>query len=206
MDAADEAGGETIFSSDGMDPLPIPKVPVVASAYSNDTRTENVYELLETDPLVDPSYSAVNRVGESPEERLKRLVREVESLKKELNDNEQVSKLAQELTTRLQTSSSLTNAHEDVVRTIQQRVNETKEAPQESGIVYELYGGGKAAATSVPSSVEERLIKLEGLVGTSSSSLSILERMERLENMANRVDDKALDDAATRAKVIRYVV
>lgn len=195
MDAADEAGGETIFCSDGMDPLPIPKVPAVVPS------SENVYEILETDtPLVAPSNSALGG-GESPEERLTRLAREVEALKLEMNDNEEVSKLARDLSSRLYSSSSFSIAQNDLVRAIQERTQKEGDS-QESGVVYELYGGTVPAS----SSVEQRVLQMERLVGAASCNSSILERMERLENLANRVDEKALEEAATRAKVIRYVV
>jgi len=185
-----------------MAPLPTPKVPsVVLSSSSTDN---NVYEVLETDSaLVDPSCR--NFVGESPQERLQRLSREVDSLQKEMSDNEQVSKLARDLSVRLQTSTSLTNAQDELMRTIQQRVADTSK--NETGVVYELYGGSVGGTTgSSSSSVEERLLKMERWVGaTSNTEASILSRMEKVEAMANRVDEKALDEAATRAKVIRCV-
>lgn len=183
MDAADEAGGETIFSSDGMDPLPIPTVPV---------REENVYEVLETDaaPLVSTTPSR-----ESPQERLQRLTKEVTALQQELKDNEQVSKLARELSSRLEVSSSISALE----RSIHQRGSEqTIREDTTSSVV---------PRESTGNNVEERLVQLERLVGASTctTSASILARIEKVENLANRIDEKALDEAATRAKVIRYV-
>jgi predicted flap endonuclease-1-like 5' DNA nuclease len=181
MDAADEAGGETIFSSDGMDPLPIPTVPV---------REENVYEVLETDaaPLVSTTPSR-----ESPQERLQRLTKEVTALQQELKDNEQVSKLARELSSRLEVSSSISALE----RSIHQRGSEqTIREDTTSSVV---------PPESTGNNVEERLVQLERLVGASTctTSASILARIEKVENLANRIDEKALDEAATRAKVIR---
>jgi hypothetical protein len=180
MDAADEAGGETIFSSDGMDPLPIPTVPV---------REENVYEVLETDaPLVSTTPSR-----ESPQERLQRLTKEVTALQQELKDNEQVSKLARELSSRLEVSSSISALERSIHQrgSEQTREDATRVVPRES----------------TGNNVEERLVQLERLVGASTctTSASILARIEKVENLANRIDEKALEEAATRAKVIRYV-
>lgn len=102
------------------------------------------------------------------------------------------------------------------------------------GIVYELYassstghvGPTSAASAASEASIEERLGRIERAVGstagstsTSQSSLAaaaasvsgsgassgrtVLERLEEAEKMAGRVDAKALDAAAARAKVIR---
>jgi hypothetical protein len=194
-DAADEAGGETIFSSDGMAPLPVPKVPVVASS-------ENFFDnsaILDTDTsLVDPSSASSVRIGESPQGRLVRLQKEVEQLSKELPNNHQVMKLAQTLSTRLQTRS---NAADELVRVIDQKRQEQEVPGSESeGLVYELYGGSTPAA---PSSVEERLLKMERLVGSNTTTESLVKRIENAENLVKRVDAKTLDEAVTRAKVIR---
>jgi hypothetical protein len=189
-DAADEAGGETIFSSDGMAPLPVPKVPVVFSS----TELFDNSAVLETDTtLLDPSTA---RLGESPQDRLSRLQREVEQLSKELPNNQEVMKLAHTLSTRLQTTG---NAADDLVRAIHQKRQE-EAGKDNTGLVYELYGG----STPLPSSsVEERLLKMERIVGSTTTTESLVKRLEDAENLLKRVDEKALDEVATRAKVIR---
>ena len=100
------------------------------------------------------------------------------------------------------------------------------------GIVYELYassatghaGPTSAASAASEASIAERLGRIERAVGSSSSASaivstsaasggesdagsgrSVLERLEGAERMAGRVDAKALDAAAARAKVIRCV-
>jgi hypothetical protein len=190
MDAADEAGGKIIFSSDGMAPLPVPKVPVVVS-------TEHLFDnsdVLETDTiLVDPSTA---RIGESPQDRLARLQREVEQLSRELPNNQEVMKLAHTLSTRLQTTG---NAADDLFRVIHQKRQE-EAGNDNTGLVYELYGGSTPTPTS---SVEERLLKIEHLVGSTTTTESLVKRLEDAENLLKRVDEKALDEVATRAKVIR---
>ena len=189
-DAADEAGGETIFSSDGMAPLPVPKVPVVSS-------TAHLFEnsaVLETDTtLVDPSTA---RLGESPQDRLSRLQREVEQLSRELPSNEEVMKLAHSLSARLQTTGSNVD---DLLRAIHQK-RQGEAGKDSTGLVYELYGGSTPVPTS---SVEERLLKMERLVGSTTTTESLVKRIEDAENLLKRVDEKALDEVATRAKVIR---
>lgn len=199
-DAADEAGGETIFSSDGMAPLPVPKVPVVASFNSFFDNSA----ILDTDTsLVDPSTSTASIGAESPQDRLVRLQKEVQQLSRELPNNQDVMKLAQTLSTRLlQTSTN--NAADELVRVlINQKRQEQEDAPgAKEGIVYELYGGSAPAPTS---SMEERLLQMERLVGstTTTTTESLVQRMEYAENLVKRVDAKALDEAATRAKIIR---
>ena len=87
-------------------------------------------------------------------------------------------------------------------------------------------GPTSAASAASEASIEERLGRIERAVGstagstsTSQSSLAaaaasvsgsgassgrtVLERLEEAEKMAGRVDAKALDAAAARAKVIR---
>jgi hypothetical protein len=200
-DAADEAGGETIFSSDGMAPLPVPKVPVVASS-------ENFFDnsaILDTDTrLVDPSVSVTASIGaESPQNRLVRLQKEVQQLSRELPNNPDVMKLAQTLSTRLLTSNNNNNAADELVRAVlhQKRQQEQEDVPGKDGLVYELYGG---SAPAPPSSMEERLLQMERLVGSSTTTTeSLVQRMEHAENLVKRVDAKALDEAATRAKIIR---
>mmetsp|Transcript_6598 Transcript_6598/g.15816 ORF Transcript_6598/g.15816 Transcript_6598/m.15816 type:complete len:425 (+) Transcript_6598:17-1291(+) len=98
------------------------------------------------------------------------------------------------------------------------------------GIVYELYassatghvGPTSAASAASEASIAERLGRIERAVGSTSSASaivstsaasggesdsrsgrSVLERLEGAERMAGRVDAKALDAAAARAKVIR---
>ena len=100
------------------------------------------------------------------------------------------------------------------------------------GIVYELYassatghvGPTSAASAASEASIAERLGRIERAVGSTSSASaivstsaasggesdsgsgrSVLERLEGAERMAGRVDAKALDAAAARAKVIRCV-
>jgi hypothetical protein len=99
------------------------------------------------------------------------------------------------------------------------------------GIVYELYASSSTghaagpASASAEAAIEERLGRIERAVGSigvttaasqpplaaaagasgggASSGRTVLERLEEAERMAGRVDAKALDAAAARAKVIR---
>lgn len=191
VDAADEAGGETVFSSDGMDPLPIPKAPVIS---------ENSW--LEGEALLETTtpHTPFHFQGESPRAKLVRLQKEVSELKKELPDNDEVAKLSQDLSARLFQVTSV----DDLVRTIQQHQQDQQEtgdrASPKEGLVYELYGGSSAPS----SSVEERLLAMERLVGgTSTKNESLMKRLGTIEKLVDRMDEKSLDEASTRAKIIR---
>ena len=69
------------------------------------------------------------------------------------------------------------------------------------GVVYELY-----SSSAAPSSLEERLIRIESAIGSSfGSRKTVLERLEEAERTAGNADEKRLEIAASRAKVIRCV-
>ncbi|KAL3936289.1 MAG: hypothetical protein SGARI_002620 [Bacillariaceae sp.] len=84
--------------------------------------------------------------------------------------------------------------------------------PSDTGLVYELYGNASNPTTTL----EERLLKLERLLGNtqaeflvSSSSKpgaankSLLNRLEDMEALVATVDSTTLEQTATKAKVIR---
>ncbi|KAL3812050.1 hypothetical protein ACHAXA_010022 [Cyclostephanos tholiformis] len=85
-------------------------------------------------------------------------------------------------------------------------------------IVYELYRDASSKSAAVPreAALEERLRKLELVVGSSSmttagggemsggrSNESILERIDRAERLVREVDESAVEKLAARAKVVR---
>mmetsp|Transcript_46960 Transcript_46960/g.142207 ORF Transcript_46960/g.142207 Transcript_46960/m.142207 type:complete len:289 (-) Transcript_46960:1309-2175(-) len=87
-------------------------------------------------------------------------------------------------------------------------------APREGGgVVYELYSGGASSSTgerTAPSeaALEERLLQIENAIGSPTSSgggKTLIHRLEEAEKMASAADEKKLEKAAARAKVIRYV-
>mmetsp|Transcript_28197 Transcript_28197/g.46706 ORF Transcript_28197/g.46706 Transcript_28197/m.46706 type:complete len:312 (-) Transcript_28197:126-1061(-) len=194
-DTADEAGGEAIFSSDGLPPLAAPRAPKIASSVSSNKQGNDV---LDSNNLVDPAAAVSifsQRPKESAHEKLARLQREVSELEKEMQ-NEDVSKLAAELSSRLETG---VNAQDNLTKLLDDHMKTKSDDKVEGmGVVYELYGG----TVSSSGTTEERLLKLEQVIGGSAST-PLLTRLEAIEHKMKRVNNKALEDASTRAKVIR---
>ena len=183
----------------------------------------------------------------SPLERLARLQQEVAELESELQTtaadsgrefDEQIVQLATDLKNRLVTASSAHVTEQDeLTRMIRQQLEEVQKGTSggsqgessskstgmpETGLVYELYGN----ATSPTTTLEERLLNLERLLGnpqqqqhsssTSSSSSqmttsslsashykSLLHRLEDMEALVATVDSATLEKTSTKAKVIR---
>jgi len=180
----------------------------------------------------------------TPLERLARLQQEVITLEAELKIataadtgrafDEKVVQLATDLKNRLvATSSAHMSEQDDLTRLIhvqRQHIQKDNSAsattsigsslPQ-TGLVYELYGN----ATNPTTTMEERLLSLERLLGdpqqnasstsssqtmaySSSSSTSInnktlLNRLEDMETLVATIDSTTLEKTATKAKVIR---
>mmetsp|Transcript_18667 Transcript_18667/g.26332 ORF Transcript_18667/g.26332 Transcript_18667/m.26332 type:complete len:382 (+) Transcript_18667:131-1276(+) len=130
-DAADEAGGEAIFSSDGLDTVPVPTKPVFTSQPQRDDGDEDV---LDSGDVVAPTEAfelfsgklyktstamtikASSNTTETPLEKLSRLQRDVAELERDLQgestlstkgpEHEELTKLASSLSARLQAASS----------------------------------------------------------------------------------------------------
>jgi uncharacterized protein (UPF0335 family) len=186
----------------------------------------------------------------TPLERLARLQQEVTALEAELkmtvaadsgrSFDEQVVQLATDLKNRLVATSSthvteqdnLTRLIHEQLQNIQKKDATTSAAaaaaaaavgavslPQ-TGLVYELYGN----ATNPTTTMEERLLNLERLLGnsqqnalsssssssqtnsassTSTNHKSLLHRLEEMETLVATVDSTTLEKTATKAKVIR---
>lgn len=195
MDTADEAGGEAIFSSDGLPPLTTraPKIASIATKEGDD--------VLDSNNLVDPSAAIsifTNKSSETSQQKLARLQKELSELLDETKDDG-VAKLASELSSRMEIG---VNEHDDLGKLLDEHMksNQSKSSAEASGVVYELYGGTTASS----SSTEERLLKLEQVIG-GSASVPLLSRLQDLEKKMKFLDEKALEDAVTKARVIRYV-
>ena len=192
------------------------------------------------------STSAGGDDESTPLERLARLQQEVTALEAELKMtaaadsgrefDEQVVQLATDLKNRLvATSSTHVTEQDDLTRLIHEQLQniQKKDAtasaaaaaagvvslPQ-TGLVYELYGN----ATNPTTTMEERLLNLERLLGnsqqnalsssssssqtnstssTSTNHKSLLHRLEEMETLVATVDSTTLEKTATKAKVIR---
>jgi hypothetical protein len=159
-------------------------------------------DVLDSNDLVDPAaamsiFSPTSK--ESAHAKLARLQREAAELEKEMQ-SEDVSTLVLALASRL---GSGLNEQENLTKLLddyQKKEKSEGKKEETSGLVYELYGGTSASL----STTDERITRLEQILGSSGiSEPGILARLQDLEIKMERVDTKSLDDAATRAKVIR---
>eukprot|EP00565_Helicotheca_tamesis_P006211 CAMPEP_0185724586 /NCGR_PEP_ID=MMETSP1171-20130828/1023_1 /TAXON_ID=374046 /ORGANISM="Helicotheca tamensis, Strain CCMP826" /LENGTH=375 /DNA_ID=CAMNT_0028392467 /DNA_START=106 /DNA_END=1233 /DNA_ORIENTATION=+ len=244
--AADEAGGEAIYSSDGLPSLPSPPPPIPQPKKQEDDKDDDA--VIEYDGTINAtsafevfsgkvfsSSSSMKHVdkGETPLEKLARLEAEVSSLESDLSSSphsssitkskegdEALRTMAKELAVRLSSINvreNMVSRQENLTELVQLEMDKlSAAAKKEEGkegvsaesnkIVYELYGNA-ASAAAAPSNLEERLRKLELLLGSSSkdgdATVTVLKRLEQAENLATRVDEASLEKAAARAKVIR---
>lgn len=173
----------------------------------------------------------------SPLEKLALLQHQVSEIEAELKAtaadsgrdfDERIVQLACDLKTRLSTVSSSQAADQDELsRMIRQQLDNvqqqnpmagTGKALSESssahsggtGLVYELYGTSSSNPTS---SMEERVLKLERMLGNAQTGLkcgssgngskSLLQRLEDMESLVSAVDAAVVEQTATKAKVIR---
>lgn len=221
VDAADEAGGEVVFSSDGLDPLPAVVRPPRFSQTATmekatlDTSTQatpNAAFQVFCGHVYDPpegaviSASTATATKETPAERLGRLKQELVELEQELaigsNQDNPFSAAVQELTNRLAqsklpTQQELTNKMDTAVKNLKDSVTTPPTTTSSSS----------SAAT--PSALEERLRRLESQVGsqtltsTTSNSSTLESRVQQMEQMINKLDDTKWTKFTHAAKVIR---
>ena len=190
IDTADEAGGEAIYSSDGLPQLVVPRVPTVAGSFE----IQQGNDILDSGDHLDPQAAAsvfTKRYGESASEKLARLQREVAELGKEMENND-VSKLASALASRLEAGAE---GHRDLNALLEAHTDKTTGTKLSKDST-------TASKESTASSMEARLSKLEKMIGGTDGDV-LFDRLKALEEKMNHVDDKALDNAATRAKIIR---
>lgn len=160
---------------------------------------------------------------ETPLEKLARLQAEVDELEAHLKTttagsgqefDQQLVSLAKTLKSRL-TAASTTKIleHDDLTRMVRQQLKLLQQqTPEEKaasaaasetsngGVVYELYGNAANPTTMM----EARLLKLERLLGSSTAThKTLVHRLEELESLVKTVDQSALEQTATKAKVIR---
>ena len=262
-DPADEAGGEVIYSSDGLAPLDVTKPPVsvatpAAGSGAGDGKQQagapdgasadgaegsdeavldssgmNVMDAFEVFKGKIYSVKTIETAAgarpptamkETPLQRLARLQAEINELEAELSTtsantgrdfDEEVVQLATNLKSRLKTveeASTRLPQQDELTRLIRQQLKQTAAAGSASsgtgttsglsstGVVYELYGTAQNPTTTV----EDRLTKVERLVGSSAvSTKSLVSRLDDVETMVARVDPTSLEQAANKAKVIR---
>lgn len=172
-----------------------------SAAYSTGDDDEDGDVLDTGASTVDPSNAVKIFSGpkEAPQQRLLRLKREVAELEQDLN-TEEVAKLASQLSSHLAYG---VHPRDDLVKLMKdhntRQQQNTSGKAEEGNVVYELYGG------SVPASspMEERLLKLEQTVGGLGATAPLTQRVKEMENKVQRLNDKSIEEFATRAKVIR---
>lgn len=188
--SADAAGGEAVYSSDALPPLPVPPPPPFISK-----RTEN--DILDSDSIPPPSQAIEtfrNRHGgETRLEKLERIKRELMSLEQEhdMEDTMATSERVKELQVKL---DQLLVGNSMKQLTAKLEPSSTSQKPTES------------STTTNASLLEERLLRIEQTLGhslPSTTSASIYERLRKAEETLENINEKKLSQAASRAKVIR---
>jgi len=257
---ADEAGGESIFSSDGLAPLSLPPPPYCKKNIVNekddtvlDSETSNPMQAFEIfqGRIFPPRGEGGIRIGstvisaESTMMKLARIERELKELEFEQQHEgtEETTTSTQDVAIRgkveelskrllqLQTNSmSGTYAlkQNDLTSQVRKEMDKLSKATTKKGdditeekeegrVVYELYSTPQNQSDSTsdrqPSDMTveqiERLNRIEALLGsnssmvTTTSGLSLLERLKQAEENFTTLDEKTLDTAAARARVIR---
>ncbi|MGK3738413.1 MAG: hypothetical protein ACI90V_005260 [Bacillariaceae sp.] len=238
--SAGDSSAESVLNSDQISPQAAFEI-FQGKIYSASIPTSSSNN---TNSNAAASSSGAGGDESSPLERLARLQQEVTALEAELKMtaaadsgrafDEQVVQLATDLKNRLvATSSAHVTEQDDLTRLIHEQLQniQKKDAtasaaaaadgvaslPQ-TGLVYELYGN----ATNPTTTMEERLLNLERLLGnsqqqnassssssssqtnsTSTNHKSLLHRLEEMETLVATVDSTTLEKTATKAKVIR---
>lgn len=242
--AAGDSSTEAVLSCDQMSPQ------AAFEIFQGKVYSASIPSSSSSNAFVGRNSNAVQHVARDSErlslpplERLARLQQEVEALEAELSTtaadsgrafDEQVVTLATDLKNRLVTASSAhVTEQDDLTRMIQQQLQgmratatndgdtdgaQSGSSLPQTGLVYELYGN----ATNPTTTLEERLLNLEGVLGNpqqqhqassphagTSSSISsnnyksLLHRLEDMEQLVATVDSATLEKTATKAKVIR---
>lgn len=215
-DPADEAGGEEIFSSDGLSPVAVTKAPTISQAAtdgetildSDDFAPETAFEVFQGKVY---STQGVNRFApkpkedETPLEKLARLSTEVAELEAQLKTtastsgkdfDEQLVALASDLSTRLNTASSNRMEHDDLTRLMRQQLDSIKNkdgAPPSAAAA--AANAGKTgvvfelygSASNPTTTMESRLVQLERLLGSSQNTVTHNSLVSRLEELESLV-------------------
>ncbi len=197
---ADAAGGEAIYSSDALPPLPVPPPPPSIPAHAPE-------DVLDYDGHGDGKYTVGTGTGtygqwsstsvrETREEKLERIARELKEMEANDGEEDDLSSKVEDLKQKLNQMS---------YRNLLSRRLESSSGNAAANANTSL--ATATASSTVPSNVEARLLQVEKVLGSdggvASHSTSILERLRIAEEQLKSVDEKSLTVAASRAKVIR---
>ncbi len=196
-DPADEAGGEVVYSSDGLVPTPITKPPEIKSAKQGDDEVSSegvspqvAFEMFQGKlySIQRPSASGHYHIpsNETPVARLARLQQEIAQVEAELSTtsagngqdfDEQLVALATTLKTQLTTLTSSTRVleHDDLTRLIRHQLDSLKTATNASDSQATFTDTGVVYelygnATNPTTTLEDRLLRLEKALGSQSNT------------------------------------
>jgi hypothetical protein len=193
-DAVDDAGGEIVYSSDGIDALPLAVARKQPSAFAQQqqqqqTLTFGDHDILdqgETYNMQEAYEKFAPKRTETPRETLHRLQREIESVAVELDSDAALQTDVNQLLARMQ-------HYDNALQLLETGSSKT----QPNNVV--------------TSDLEALLLRLEQTVGSMSAPDArnnrkcLLERVALLEKRsAVLLDDAQLEAAARKAKVIRH--
>jgi len=198
--SADAAGGEAVYSSDALPPVPVPPPPPRISQ-----RTEN--DILDSDSL--PAHQAIETFRHGGETRLaslERIKRELAVLEQERDLNDASSSSSGEVQVLQEKLEGLMGGK--IWKKRQMELTKVV-AESSSGISASANGAGAGAGAgaggddTLSSIQEERLLQIEQMLGSDTTAISIMERLKAAEQKLSSVNEKTLAQAASRAKVIR---
>mmetsp|Transcript_12347 Transcript_12347/g.17225 ORF Transcript_12347/g.17225 Transcript_12347/m.17225 type:complete len:369 (+) Transcript_12347:30-1136(+) len=230
-DAADEAGGEAIFSSDGLETVPIPTKPAFSTSQEEDGE-----DVLDSGDVVAPTeafelfsgklYKTTTAMTkssstETPLEKLSRLQRDVAELERDLQgesstgggpEHAELAQLASSLSARLQAASSYSHiAQQDKLTSLLQsrfqHVNVTRSVAANSSAPEK--GADSATADGAPVVYElysSAGAGSTGVGGVPSSNLDErLLNLERSIGSSTTVNKSVIERLAEFEKVINGV-
>mmetsp|Transcript_23349 Transcript_23349/g.34621 ORF Transcript_23349/g.34621 Transcript_23349/m.34621 type:complete len:352 (-) Transcript_23349:174-1229(-) len=199
--SADAAGGEAIYSSDALPPIPIPPPPPSISKNtpvdvidSGDGETVYGYEAAFGVFGAKANFNS-NSNGtecETREDKLKRFEKELDEIGSQDEKDEALKNNISALQERLKSMSASTSS-----------VLSSRRAGAAPG---SASASASAPIQASEITLEERLLQVEKYLGASSLSLSassVMERLQSAEDQLASVNEKTLASAASRAKVIR---
>jgi hypothetical protein len=183
---ADAGDGEAVYSSDALPPVPVPPPPPFIAL-----RTED--DILDSESIpANQAIEAFRHGGESRLEKLDRIKKELKALESEKDLNGS-SAVVQELQEKLEMlmGGSLWRQTELTKVVASSGGNPTQETEMKR--THE-----KSSAIQ-----EERLLRIEQMIGSDINATSVMERLKAAEYNLESVNETTLEKAASRAKVIR---
>ena len=207
------ADGEEVYSSDALPFAPIPPPPIPTRNQTTNSSDEDVLDTEGLAPILafetfcgkqfDPRGNAIKRGSHPMEtrgERLARIAMELSEMeeKKCTTDNETAER---ELVSHLQ--KRLVLLQEENLKSRHAKLTQNLNKPV--AVVGEQVTSN-TKDDAYQSSLEERLVRLEGSIGSASyGGKSFMDRILEAEEKLNSVNEDSLNQAAAIAKVIRYV-